>query len=147
MTAEKSKGSLENLLDDNLAGLIIPEQAPVVASSHWLLFAVLLIVIAFGLWKWLQFRKQYKQKALRKITLLQRDLSQLKPQQAAKQLATILSAGLKVTRLSLYFPNEKVEQWQAFKQKLDTACYSTQTQSKDELAMLIKQSRTWLKQS
>ena len=144
--AENSKSSLENLFDNNLAGLIIPEKAPATSSISWLMLAIMLIVIAYMMWKWLQFHKQTKQKALREITSLQRNISQYKPQIAANKLASILRGGLNVTRLSLFSAADQ-EQWHLFKKKLDTACYSTESLSESELAKLIKQAQTWLKQS
>ncbi|HIQ14895.1 MAG TPA: DUF4381 domain-containing protein [Leucothrix sp.] len=143
---ENNKTSVEKVMDDYLADLIIPERASTAAVFEWFFLAVLLIVIFLGIWKWLQFRKQVKQKALRQLHELQKNLTRQEPKYTALKLAKLLRSGLKVTRLSLFFPKEKA-QWQAFKHKLNSACYSTESITEDELTALIKQTRIWLEKT
>jgi hypothetical protein len=137
-----NKSQIENLLGGYLEGLILPEKASSISLMVWILGAVLLCLIIFSLWRWLQFRQQAKQRALRNLKVIDKGSSQV----IALKLAKLLRQGLKVPRLSL-FQTEEINKWAVFNKRLNSACYSTEPLGESEVQELIKQTRYWLSKS
>lgn len=142
MMENPKKTSLENLLDDTLQGLIIPEKPTSYEFIIILALVLLFALIVFGLWKWFNYYQQRKQKAIRSLNVLAQEKGKA-PQEMANKLSAILREGLDVPLLVLYQP-EKKRQWQSFVNSLDTACYSNHNVSEADIKMLIKESRQWL---
>lgn len=141
-----NKSQIEDLLSEYLEGLILPEKSLSAPLIAWLLFATLLCLFLYGLWKWLAFRKQAKQCALRELKVLNKNALKQEARTVAFKLAKLLSEGLKVSRLSLYHSQES-KQWEGFTKRINSACYSTESLAESELQELIKQTENWLLKS
>jgi len=142
------KASIENLLDDQLQGLLMPPKEAGVNLPLWLGLALLLCLLLLGLWRWNKTRNSATAIAQRKLqALMQSPANSSKASQSiAVELASLLCQGLGVNRLD-QFQAENTQAWNTFQDKLNKACYSTQAVSDMQalLQALFNEAGHWLK--
>lgn len=152
---ENQKSAIENLIDEYLKGLMLPQSQTVDTFPLWLLFVagfVLLSLVILTVILWYRRRNSPQQTAKRQLKRLQGFIGKHgSSQNLAIQLASHLRQGLQITRLELYQPRTQhpraKTQWQLFLQQLDAASYSRKAIGAAELDALFKQSYVWLKQA
>ncbi len=137
------KSSIENLLSPQLQGLLPPPQH---AVSPWLIVAgfLLLTGVSIVLLKIRNTRQLPASQAARQIRALLPGpaSSENLSRKSLLQLASLLRQGLEVSRLDSYEPADP-DAWQAFLQKLNTACYADNPPPAQTIG-LIEESLHWL---
>ncbi len=142
------KSSLENLLSEQLQGLLLPPKEPSFLGFSWEMltgFSLLLSLLAVIIWRWLRYRNTPLEIAKREIKTLrvQTDNDSAKPQKTSIQLVKILRQGLGITRLDEYKP-EDMSAWNTFQSQLNSVCYSTTEPTDITLTALFEESLKWL---
>jgi len=141
----EAKTGVEKLLGDYLEGLILPSIETPLDKLVYLGIVLLAFLIILAIWKWLAYRRQPQQIARRSLKQLRKNLSATDSQQnmVAIQLCKILQQGLNVSRLQLFKPQDE-NRWHSFTNQLESACYSTDQVTDQDLKGLIDQSHYWL---
>jgi len=148
--SEIDKSDIEKLLDDQLQGLMIPAESSEYGLVTWAVFVAVIALVLLFLWRYQQYRKTPVIMAKRKLKALQslHGGQQKDTQARAIEMAKILCQGLGVARLDEYEPVTEPEStdmdWNVFKVRLDSLCYTTSGQREDELNQLFSEACFWL---
>jgi hypothetical protein len=132
---------------------IEPLQAPVMAAPDSmavvLLLIALILLLAYGLWRWFNSPKA---KAKRRLARIDRQirLQRMDRQQASAMLSSILCQTLQLPHVSSKTPlpealHHRQEQWQAFTHTLSVARFSTSDMETTQLIALVSETNHWLK--
>jgi hypothetical protein len=141
------KSDIEKLLDDQLQGLMIPAESSEYGLVTWAVFVAVIALVLLFLWRYQQYRKTPVIMAKRKLKALHGG-QQKDTQARAIEMAKILCQGLGVARLDEYEPVTEPEStdmdWNVFRVRLDSLCYTTSGQREDELNQLFSEACFWL---
>ena len=135
-------------MNDQLQGLLIPSQEAGYNTMLWLGLVLLFSIFGGVLWRWNIYRKNpsvIAQKELRNLMNLPCKTG-ADSQVIAIKIASVLCRGLGVTRLD-QFQTEKINQWEEFLSKLNTACYSSVGDTEEEsvnIKSLLNDAKEWL---
>ena len=142
--AESIKTGIENLLDDQLQGLLLPVES---STTNWqvlVTISLISLLILFMLWRWKLYRNTPQKINQREIQALHNSAGDNNNTQSiAIKLSSLLRQGLELNRLDDYRP-EEITKWEAFLLNLDKACYSTTSPSTPDLNSLFEESQYWL---
>ncbi|MEE9352597.1 MAG: hypothetical protein V3U78_10075 [Thiotrichaceae bacterium] len=136
------KSSLENLLSDQLNGLLLPPDDGITSWIVMFVLGLLIVALGFIIGRWKHLRNSRVAVAKRELNRLERSKN---VEQQVIQLASVLRKGLNVARLDEYKP-KNLSAWKAFQTKLDVACYSNDNPTSQEIQTLFKQASVWLQE-
>ena len=140
------------MIEDQLQGLILPPQENGFNAVLWLGLFLLATLLGLALWRWWASQNTPLSKARKALeslikyssantsTATHNNLSYNK-QAVALQCSQILCAGFAVKHLDQYQASN-AEQWQLFYKKLNSLCYSSD--SNIELAPLLQEANSFL---
>ncbi len=145
------KSSLENLLSEQLQGLLLPPKETSFFGFSWEMMtaiSLLLCLLAVVVWRWWRYRNTPLEIAKRAIKTLRihagNDTAKPRePQKTSIQLVGILRQGLEITRLDEYKPQD-IAAWNTFHSQLNSVCYSTTELPDNNLATLLEEALAWL---
>ncbi len=140
------------MIEDQLQGLILPPQENGFNAVLWLGLFLLATLLGLALWRWWKSQNTPLSKACKALESLIKHSSEStstaapnsssnNKQAVALQCSQILCAGFAVKHLDQYqAPN--ADQWQLFHKKLNSLCYSND--SNIELGALLLEAKSYL---
>ena len=140
------------MIEDQLQGLILPSQQNAFNAVLWLGLFLVVMLLGLALWRWWASQNTPLSKARKALeslikyssentsTATHNNLSNNK-QAVALQCSQILCAGFAVKHLDQYQASN-AEQWQLFYKKLNSLCYSNE--SNIELDPLLQEANSFL---
>jgi hypothetical protein len=141
------KSSIENLLSDQLQGLLLPPSQDSDSGIYLLLGCATLCVGLLTILRWKQHRNTAARIAIKQIKVLQNEwnANPENRQVTAVQLAHLVREGLQITRLDTYLPQD-TSSWNRFLKALDVLCYAPNKvdDTSEELTQVIQESLDWL---
>ena len=140
------------MIEDQLQGLILPSQENGFNAVLWLGLFLVATLLGLALWRWWASQNTPLSKSRKALESLikhssantstaTRNSSSNNNQAAALQCSQILCAGFAVKHLDQYQASN-AEQWQLFYKKLNSLCYSNE--SNIELDPLLQEANSFL---